>query len=121
MYWTSTPAWKPPELFLTSLRGVERVGPGSVTVGVPIVCCLIEKIDGPANTPTSILFATGIIQIALMWTTFSVCFAPPTVALTARGWSNFMGSGMLALTATSASDDVREKLTPARRLFPHTR
>src|ERR671921_1382102 len=100
MYCRSAPKLKPRDVFDTLSSGAVTVGVGSVTVSDVIVCCFVEKIVGPANTPTSVLFATGTIQMTSRWTTFSVCLAPLCEDVTDRGLSVNAGSGMLPLMLT---------------------
>ena len=59
------------------------------------------KIEGPAETPTSILSVTGTIHVAVRWITFSECFRSVADAVTVRSWLKISGSGTSAVTVAS--------------------
>src|SRR5258708_23642392 len=120
MYCASTPTLKPTVVLLVCASAVVIVGPGSVMVSEGIVSCLTAKIVGPAKMPTSILLATGIIQIASRWTAFSECFRPVNAFVTARKAPKTIGSGMLPVSDPSDFDTTWVYDTPASTLCPHT-
>src|SRR5919198_1509749 len=117
----STPKLRPAVVLLSfETTGVPTVGPGSVVGTDETTPCFTKKRDGPAEKPTSILSVTGIIQVALKCSTFSLCFSPLALALIVRGLSKRIGSGMLPVMFPLEPLDENEYVRPTAT-FCHTR